>query len=68
MEKLRFGIIGIGNMGSSHALRLDKGEITNATLTAVCDTKPARLDWAKENLSDRVERFDSDESFLPTRR
>lgn len=64
MDKLRFGIIGIGNMGSSHALRLDAGEITNATLTAVCDVKPERLEWAQKNLSERVERFDSDESFF----
>ena len=50
--------------GSSHAQRLDGGEITNATLTAVCDLKPERLEWAKKNLSDRVECFDSDESFF----
>lgn len=57
MEQVRYGIIGIGNMGRSHALSLVK-EIKGATLTAVCDTDPARLKWAEEHLPDSVVLFD----------
>ncbi len=36
MSAMKVGVIGIGNMGKSHALQLDKGLIDGATLTAVC--------------------------------
>jgi len=48
MEKVRYGIIGIGVMGSRHANRLFAGEDPNGVLAAVCDIDPARLTWAKE--------------------
>lgn len=38
----RFGIIGLGNMGASHANRLINGEIPNAALAAVCDRNSDR--------------------------
>jgi predicted dehydrogenase len=44
MEKVRFGIIGIGNMGSSHSKKLLNGKIENGVLTAICDLKPAKTD------------------------
>ena len=47
MEKVRFGVIGIGNMGSGHVQNLAAGRVPGAELTAVCDIKPARLEWAK---------------------
>ena len=47
MEKVRYGIIGIGNMGSSHSKKLLKGEIENGVLTAICDLKPAKLEAVK---------------------
>ncbi|MBC8080799.1 MAG: Gfo/Idh/MocA family oxidoreductase [Gorillibacterium sp.] len=56
---VRFGIIGIGNMGSSHANYLDQKEIKNAVLTAVCDIKPERLEWAQKHLSADVAHFDT---------
>ncbi len=43
MEKVRFGIIGVGNMGSSHAKKFLKGEVTNAVLTAICDLKTEKM-------------------------
>ncbi len=42
MEKVRFGIIGVGNMGAHHAKDLLRGKIDNGVLTAVCDLKPER--------------------------
>ncbi len=57
MEQVRFGIIGIGNMGAVHATYLNAGEIDGAVLSAVCDLKENRRNWAKENLSDSVAIF-----------
>lgn len=64
MDKLRFGIIGIGNMGSSHAKNLSAGKVPNACLTAVCDIKEARRQWAKENLPESVEIFENTDQFF----
>ena len=50
MNKVRFGVIGIGNMGSSHAKNLYDGMINDAVLTAVCDINEQKLSWAEENL------------------
>lgn len=36
MNVVKVGVIGIGNMGKSHALQLDKGLIKGAMLSAVC--------------------------------
>ncbi len=48
MDKVRFGVIGIGNMGSGHVKRFINGEVPHAELTAVCDVKPERIEWAKK--------------------
>ncbi len=53
MEKVRFGIVGIGNMGSGHVRRFMEGEVKDAVLTAVCDIKSDRLDWVKSYCEDK---------------
>lgn len=50
MDKVKFGIIGIGNMGSTHAKSLFDGKIKDAVLTAVCDNNEDKLLWARKNL------------------
>jgi len=40
---VRVAVIGIGNMGSSHARLICDGEIPGAVLSAVCDTESSRL-------------------------
>ncbi|MFB3167492.1 Gfo/Idh/MocA family oxidoreductase [Neobacillus sp. 179-C4.2 HS] len=64
MENVKVGIIGIGNMGSSHSLYLNNGEVPGAVLTAVCDQNPERLKWAKETLGENIQMFDNTESFF----
>src|SRR5690348_12646695 len=64
MGNVRIGIIGLGNMGSSHALELIKNEVTGGQLTAVCDSRPERLQWAKENLGDQVLLFADLDAFF----
>ncbi len=58
MDKVRLGIIGVGNMGSSHIKNYLKGMMPEIDITAVADIKPDRLEWAKEQLPD-VKTFDS---------
>ena len=50
MDKVRLGIIGIGNMGSSHAKKVLAGEVEDMVLGAVADIKPERRQWANDNL------------------
>ncbi len=57
MDKVRYGIIGIGNMGSQHATYLHAGEIEGATLGAICDLKQSRLDWAREKFGEELPLF-----------
>ena len=64
LENVKIGIIGIGNMGSSHSLYLNNGEVPGAVLTAVCDQNPERLKWAKETLGENIQMFDNSESFF----
>lgn len=64
MNKVRYGIIGYGNMGTSHAKNLDKGHVDGAVLAAVCDHNPKRLKAAKEALSAGVQLFDSAEAMF----
>ncbi len=51
MEKVRYGIIGVGNMGSGHSQTFFDGKIENGVLTAVCDLKPQKMEAVckKEN-------------------
>ena len=64
MDKVRIGIIGMGNMGTSHSKYLARGEIDGAILAAVCDTNPERLKRAKENLGENILTFDTPEAIM----
>lgn len=63
-EKIRLGIIGIGNMGSAHAKNVAVGKCPDFVLTAVADIKPDRLAWAAAELPASVKRYDSAEALL----
>lgn len=45
---VRSGVIGIGNIGTSHAQCLAQGQIKGLTLAAVCDSAPSRLEWCRK--------------------
>ena len=60
MNKVRFGIIGIGKMGSQHCMRFTHGLIKNAVLTAVCDIAPERKKWAEEKVVPKGVKFFDD--------
>ncbi len=66
MKKVKLGIIGIGNMGSSHAKNVRDGKCPDFDLVAIADINPDRLAWAKQELpdvshlfSDAIEMLDS---------
>ena len=49
MEKVRYGIIGLGNQGSSYLLRIfEAGLAEDAVVTAACDNNPRKIVAAKE--------------------
>lgn len=49
-EKVRIGIVGIGNMGSNHSKNILAHQVEHLELAAVCDIAPEKLDWAEKNL------------------
>ena len=67
MDKVKLGVIGIGNMGSAHCQHIMQGLCPEVELVAVADTNPARLEWAKENLAESVVRFATAEELLDSR-
>ena len=50
VQPIRFGIIGMGNMGTAHAKNFLKGDIRELRITAVADIVPEKLEWSAENL------------------
>jgi predicted dehydrogenase len=44
MDKVRIGIIGMGNIGKHHAGYLLAGKVSRCELTAVCSTSPDKLE------------------------
>ncbi len=56
MSNLRFGIIGVGTMGSVYAGLLREGKIAGAELGAVCDADTGRTDlWNSVAMYDRAD-------------
>ena len=64
MEKIRIGIIGCGNMGSSHAANLRDGKCPDFDLVAISDINPDRIAWAKENLPAGITYFNDTMAML----
>jgi predicted dehydrogenase len=64
MDKVRIGIVGIGNMGTIHAINLYEGKVEKAELTAICDIKKERCEWADEYFKGEVQTFTSFEDLI----
>ena len=47
-QKIRLGILGIGNMGCTHAGFVKSGRCPDFEITAIADSNPERLAWAKQ--------------------
>ncbi len=48
MEKIKLGIIGIGNMGTTHLKNVLGGKCPEVDVTAVADIDPARIEMAQK--------------------
>ena len=57
-KKIKLGIIGIGNMGTSHTKKINAGMCPEIELVAVSDTNAERVAWFKENIKSDVAFFD----------
>ena len=64
MEQVRFGIIGIGNMGSTHCASFMAGSVPEGKLAAVCDISEERRAWARKTLPADVEIFENTDDFF----
>ncbi|WP_101842755.1 Gfo/Idh/MocA family protein [Halobacillus sp. Marseille-P3879] len=64
MSKVRIGIIGMGNMGTSHAAYLLNGEIDGAELTAVMDVRKERIQEIQEKMGEKVKVFNDADAFF----
>ena len=64
MTTIRLGVIGIGNMGTTHCKKVLEGQCPDFTLTAICDINPARIAWAKENFNAPITYFEQAEDML----
>ena len=58
-EKIRLGIIGIGNMGSEHCRTILAGKCPETELAAVADLRPERRAWAEKILPAGIRVFGS---------
>lgn len=63
IQPVRFGIIGVGNMGTSHINMYAKGEHHELRITACADINPARLEAAKA-IMPSIKTFDSAEALI----
>lgn len=63
MDEVKVGIIGIGNMGTSHAQDILDGKVKGALLSAICDIDQQRLEWAKSNLKENINCFSTPTEF-----
>ncbi|WP_077619403.1 Gfo/Idh/MocA family protein [Bacillus sinesaloumensis] len=66
MSLIKVGVIGIGNMGRSHARQLAEGKVLGATLWAVCDSFQEQLDLVKNYSNSDVQTFLDEDEFLET--
>ena len=57
MRKVKLGIIGIGNMGSTHLQGIWQGQNPEIVVTAVADTNPERIEWAKKAIVEHREKY-----------
>ena len=63
MEKVRLGIIGMGNMGNGHLRSILNGECPRIEVTALADTDPEKLKKAGEMCKDAM-LFETSEALM----
>lgn len=64
MEKVKLGIIGVGNIGTKHVAGILQGECPEIEITAVADRRPQRRDWARQALPQGTAVFEEGDALL----
>ena len=61
MDKIRYGVIGLGNQGATYVLEFfDKGHMQNAYVSAVCDVIPEKLENVRAKTTNKEIQYFSD--------
>lgn len=63
MDKVRYGLIGVGNMGTTHLKNFKEGKVDGGEIVAVADVKEARRAFAYETYPD-VNIYDSGDALI----
>lgn len=67
MIKLRFALIGLGQMGKKYAKIIQSMIPKSFLLTAICTRSQSNIDWAKENLDEEALIFqETEQLFAPS--
>lgn len=65
MKEVRYGVIGLGNIGTTHVENFMTGKVPNAVLTAIADLKADRVDRILNKYPDvEFEVFDSSDALI----
>ena len=64
MKKVRFGIVGGGNMGTGHSKNFLANKIHNGVLTAICDINPKKFEFFREKFGDSIKYFENAEDMF----
>ena len=64
MEKIRLGIIGIGNIGKTHIINILEGKCPEIELSALADQDPEKLAFAKQNYPESITLYDDAQRML----
>ena len=54
MNKIKLGVIGVGNMGTSHIRNIMEGKCPEIVVAAAADRIEGRREWVRENAPDAV--------------
>ncbi len=64
MEKIKLGILGLGNQGTMYAKKILAGECPDFALVAIADWNPDRITWGKENFPESITYFETLDAML----
>ncbi len=63
MDKVRYGLIGVGNMGTTHLKNFKEGKVDGGEIVAVADVKEARRAFVSETYPD-VKIYESGDALI----
>ena len=63
-QKIRLGIIGIGNMGSEHCRNIAAGKCPEIEIAAGADLRESRRAWFRESMPQSAEIYESGDELI----